>query len=67
VVVERGRGGGEARFWLGMMEKSRSDFEKANLQAYINPASKAMKEVIHVRGKAGEDDLLRLLFLEGYE
>jgi hypothetical protein len=46
--------GGEVRFWLGLMERSRSDFEKANLQAYIDPAGEAMKEVIHGRGKQEE-------------
>jgi hypothetical protein len=42
------------RFWLGLMERSRSDFEKANLQAYIDLAGEAMKEVIHGRGKQEE-------------
>ncbi|XP_059453365.1 uncharacterized protein LOC132183914 [Corylus avellana] len=51
-----GDGGGEVRFWLEMMERRRSDFEKTNLQAYTDSASEAMEETIHGRGGAGGDD-----------
>jgi hypothetical protein len=33
------------------MERSRSNFEKVNLQAYIDLAGEATEEMIHGRGK----------------
>ena len=57
--------GGEVRFWLGLMERRRLYFEKANLQAYIDLAGEAMEEMIHGRSEAGGDDPLQLLFCEG--
>jgi hypothetical protein len=51
--------------WLGLMERSISDFKKAILQSYKDPAGEAMGETFHGRGKAGEGNLLLLPFFLG--
>jgi hypothetical protein len=43
------------------MEKNRSDFKKANLQAYTDSACEAMEEAFHGWEEAGEGDPLLLL------
>ena len=60
-----GDGGREAHCWLGLMEKRRLNFKKANIQAYTNLAGEAKEEMIHGRGEPRGDDPLRLLFREG--
>ena len=42
-----GDDGREVRVWLELMEGRRPDFEKANLQAYIDLADEAMEETVH--------------------
>ena len=51
---------------LELMERRRLDFEKANLQAYIDPDGEAMEETIHGGGGGGGNQL-RLLFFKGQE
>jgi hypothetical protein len=47
------------------MERTRLDFEKANLQAYKDLAGEGMEETILGSGEARGDNPLRLLFHEG--
>ena len=40
------------RDWLGLMERSRLEFEKTKLQAYTDPAVEVMEKTLCGRGEA---------------
>jgi hypothetical protein len=60
-----GDAGGGARFGRRLMVRSRSGFERVELQDSKKPAGGASKETIHNAEEAGEVVMMQLLILEG--
>jgi biotin synthase-related radical SAM superfamily protein len=48
--------------WLRLMERSKSDFGKTNLQAFTDLAVEVMEKTLCVKGEAEEGNPLLLLF-----